>query len=638
MRIELNGQAKLDHFKALYEEAYSAAEEIYAEMTKFREQYKGSPKIDGDGAADATLVRNITYELVESQTTSYIPTPTVSAKVWGDKHDRCARAIEQLLKVKRNELPFEKLNDLDERYNPIYGSSVWLVEWDDSVRTHNTVGDIRVSCLAPHRFVGQPGVFDVEDMEYCFLRFETSKAEIERKYGVSVDIAEQAESDESTTTDDTATLYVCYYKDDEDKVCQYVWSGDVEILDMDDYYGRKRLVCKKCGKRKELCECEDTTEKDYVAEDDEYETLDHDIILSDGSILPAMSPVIRDGQIVTEKRQVEAVDEAGNVVMDIVGDLMMPRMVEIDVPVMEETRIPYYKPNRLPVVVRKNTSEEDKLFGQSDCEFIRPQQQAINKLESRIMEKLIAGGVYPIVPDNASIELDNSIFKKVFRAKPGDAGLYNKLDLQADISRDVAESERIYDHAKRILGITNSFQGQYDGSAQSGKAKQLQIQQAAGRLDSKRQMKNAAYAEMDLIMFQLSLAYSDEPRPTVYKDALGRPQNLWFNRYDYVERDAAGNYYYNDDFLFSADATIDVDKSRETLWQENRQNFQSGAYGDPALPQTKLIFWLNMERMHYPYAHETVEMLKLQIQQAQQQAMAQQQMSAQGGYGQYITQ
>lgn len=623
MRIDLNGAAKLDYFKALYEEALSASEELYEKMDAYREQYRGSKKIDGEGAQDAKIVRNVTYELVESQCTTYIPTPSVSAKMWSDKHERGARAIEMLLKAKRNELPFEKLNDIDERYNPIYGGSVWLAEWDDSIVTHDSVGDIRVACLPPHRFVGQPYIYDVEDMEYCFIRHETTKEDIERRYGVSVEIAEQAESDESSH-DQTATLYVCYYKDDNDHVCQYIWSGDVEILDVEDYFARKRYVCKHCGKRKELCTCEGNKESDFELESDEYEELDRDVILSDGAVIPAQSQVIKDGQPVYEKRQVEAVDEQGRVVIEDVGGLMLPKMVEIDVPVLEPTRIPYYRPKRLPVVIRKNTSEEEKLFGQSDCEFIRPQQQAINMLESRIMEKLIAGGVYPIVPDDASIELDNSIFKKVFRAKPKDAQLYNKLDLQADISRDVTQAERIYDQAKRILGITDSFQGQYDGSAQSGKAKQLQIQQAAGRLDSKRQMKNAAYAEIDQIIFQLYLAYADEPRPAFYKDAMGRPQNMEFNRYDFVERDEAGEYYYNDSFLFATDATIDVDKERSTLWEENRNNFTSGAYGDPALPQTKLIFWLNMERMHYPFAHDTVEMLRLEIQRQQELEMAQQ--------------
>ena len=334
---------------------------------------------------------------------------------------------------------------------------------------------------------------------------------------------------------------------------------------------------------------------------------------SDGNIIPAMSEVIKDGQIVFETQKQQVLEADGSMALEDAGGGFAPLMVDVQVPKMEKTRLPFYTPNILPVVIRKNTSEEDSLLGQSDCEFIRPQQQAVNKIESRILQKTLGSGVYPIVPEDFAGDMDNSIFQKVFKANPNTYAQYGRLDLSVDISKDIAEADRIYDHAKRILGITDSYQGQYDSSAQSGRAKQLQIQQAAGRLDSKRQMKNAAYAEIDQIIFQYYLAYADEPRPATYRDAQGNLQNYLFNRYDFIERDEAGEYYYNDQYLFRTDATIDIEKSRELLWQENRQNFQSGAYGDPSLPQTQLIFWQNMEKAHYPWANDNVERIKAEI-------------------------
>lgn len=611
MKIECQEGTKLTFFQELYREARSASEDLYEKLEKYLSQYKGSDEIDGSEER-ARQVRNITYELVESQVTSYIPNPSVSAKMWSEHNEQNAKSIETLLKNKRDELPFEKMNDIDERYTPIYGGSVWLIEWDESVITHNTVGDVRATCLSPSRFTGQPYIYEVADMEYCFVEFETTKEDIVRRYGVAPKIADEAES-EDNADDKTATLYVCYYKNDEDKVCQFVWSGDMKLLDIEDYYARKRYICRRCGKRRELCSCMNTKDGDYELVNEEYEEIDRDIPLTDGTSIPAMSEVIEDGQVVmtTEKRQ--AISEDGNVIMEEIGGVLLPAITDVQVPRTEPTRLPFYHPDLLPIVIRKNTSQEDSLLGQSDCEFIRPQQQAINKIESRILEKLIGGGIYPIVPESFSMDLDNSIFKKVFKANQSNYNLFGRVDLSVDISRDAAESERLYDQAKRILGITDSYQGQYDSSAQSGKAKQLQIQQAAGRLDSKRQMKNAAYAEIDKIIFQYYLAYADEPRPAVFKDALGRSQNIMFNRYDFIERDESGEYYYNDEYLFSTDATIDIDKSRELLWQENRQNFQQGAYGDPSLPQTQLIFWLNMENTHYPFAHDNVQRLKEEI-------------------------
>lgn len=619
MKIDVTDSNKLAFFQDLYNEARSYSDKLYEKLNQNIEQYKGSKKIDGSDV-DAKQVRNITYELVESQVTSYLPTPEVSPKMYNDRNERNAKSIETLLRNKRNELPFEKLNDIDERFNPIYGGSIWLIEWDNSITTHNTVGDVKISCLSPKKFTGQPNIYDVKEMEYCFIEFETTKEDIVRKYGVTPEVADETESEENAD-DKTATLYVCYYKNDADKVCQYIWSADTELSDIEDYYARKRYVCKKCGKRKEICSCE---KGDYELQNEEYEELEEDIILTDGEILPAMSPVIKDGQVVTETVKQQAILEDGSVALEDINGVKLPVMVDVQVPKMEKTRLPFYTPNILPIVIRKNTSEEGSLLGQSDVEFIRPQQQAINKIESRIVEKLMGSGVFPIVPEEFNGEIDNSIWKKVFRAKPSTFNMFGRVDLQVDITRDIAQSDRLYDQAKRILGISDSYQGQYDASAQSGKAKQIQVNQAAGRLDSKRQMKNAAYAEIDQIIFQYYLAYADEPRPASYKDAMGRTQNCMFNRYDFIERDEAGEYYYNDEYLFSTDATVDVERNRETLWQENRINFQQGAYGDPTQLTTLLIFWLNMEKAHYPWAHDNVERIKEEIQRQQEIAQYQQ--------------
>jgi len=621
MRIELDLEgSKLKYFQDLYETARAESDALYEAMERHYAQYKGSKELDG-ASTQAKVVRNITYELIESQVTSYIPNPAVNPKTVSDRNSRNAKSIETLLRNKRDELPFEKLNDMDERFNPIYGGSVWLIEWDESIRTHHTVGDVRVSCLAPKKFTGQPNIYEIADMEYCFIDFETTKDDIVRKYGVTLDIAEETESEENASGDDsTATLHVCYYKNDEDRVCQFIWSYETVLSDIDDFFARKRKVCKKCGKRREICSCENAKESFYELQSEEFEELGRDIVLSDGSVIPARSAVIKDGMVVTEMVKQPARDELGNVIIDELG---LPMTKDVEVPKTEPTRLPFYRPSILPIVIRKNTSQEESLFGQSDCEFIRPQQQAINKVESRILEKLMKGGVYPMVPDDFQGELDNSLFEQVFRAKHDNYNLFGRIDLQVDISRDVHEADRLYDHAKRILGISDSFQGQHDSSAQSGKAKQMQIQQAAGRLDSKRQMKNAAYAEIDRIIFEYYLAYADEPRPASYRDAMGLMQNLSFNRYDFISRDEAGEYYYEDGYLFATDASVDVERQRELLWQENRQNFQQGAYGDPAQPETQLIFWLNMERAHYPFAHDNVERLRDVIERMQQAQQAQ---------------
>lgn len=623
MRVDKDN--KLQFFKDLFENAKGQQSALRDDFDKWSKQYKGDLTIDGSDEP-ALTGRNITYELIESQFSSYLPSTAVTPEVYSERNDRNAKSIERLLKNKRNQLPFEKMNDIDERYSPIYGGSIWLVEWDNSIKTHNTVGDVKITCWSPSHFVGQPCIYDIDDMEYCFITFETTKEDLVRKYGVSIGVADDTESENGGETDETATVNVCYYKNDEDKICQYIWSGDTELQDIEDYYSRKVYVCKNCGRRKELCTCD---KPDYELQDDEYEELDHDIVLSDGSVIPAASPVMKDGQVVMEESQQQAILEDGSVAMDEINGIMIPATVPVQVPKLERTKLPYYTPSKFPIIIRKNTSQEDSLFGQSDCEFIRPQQQAINKIESRILEKLMNAGVYPTAPEDYIGQFDNGLYKNVIKVEQGNYKLFGRIDLQVDLTQDISQSERLYQQSKRIMGITDSYQGQADSTAQSGKAKQIQVNQSAGRLDSKRKMKNAAYAEIDEVIFLYYLAYADEPRAMSYVDSMGRLQNAQFNRYDFIERDENGEYYYNTQYLFGTDLTGDVEQSRETIWSENRLNFQNGCYGNPQELETLLIYWQQMEKHHYPDARDMVErirgIIEAQRQQLEQQLAAEQQ-------------
>lgn len=567
------------YFKELYRKSRDKQAALYEKLERHRAQYKGSRSIDGSSVS-ASVVRNITYELIESQVSTLIPTPAAEAKHYSEQSDRCAKAIEYLCASLRRELPFEKLNDIDERYTYVYGGSVWFVEWDASLARGTAKGGVRLSCLSPLDFVPEPGVYEVDDMEYCFLRFDASPADLSRRYGVPLERLK--ELGETGDDPDTVELVLAFWRNDEGYVSALAFSGDVVLFDVEDYYARKGEYCRKCKKRRALCGCERPSFHS-VSEEEEY--LVGDVTLTDGRVLPAMSPVL-DGE------------------GELLGVGMSP------------TKIPYYRPRRFPIVIRKNTSEEKSLFGQSDCEFIRPQQQQINKIESRILEKLMRSGVTPILPDDAEMTLDNSIFGQVIKLRTGDEKeRYGILDTTPSIAQDITQSDRLYEHAKRILGITDTYLGIGDRSATSGYAKQVQVEQSAGRLESKRKMKQTAYAELDRILFEYHLAYADESRAISYKDAFGKQKNAIFNRYDFiVYRPETGKYEYDDDFLFSVDLGGGVEQRREELWKKNLENLQAGTLGDPNDPATLLHYWLSQERARYPYAKENVEYFRARIQ------------------------
>ena len=286
---------------------------------------------------------------------------------------------------------------------------------------------------------------------------------------------------------------------------------------------------------------------------------------------------------------------------------------------MGKTSIPYYTPSSFPIVIRKNTSFGDSLIGQSDCEYIRPEQQAINKIESRILQKLIRAAVTPIVPEDASISVNNSVFGQVIKMKPGEsASQYGKVDTTPDISQDIAEAERLYDHSKRILGISDALQGLDAYTPESGYARQLKISQASGRLESKKKMKHTAYAKIDRLIFEQYLAFADEPRKLIFRDAYGKIHNSEFNRHDFIEYDiATGEYYYDDAYLFSVDLNGGAEYQRETLWERNLENLKAGTLGDPSKNVTLLRYWQCQERAHYPHARENVEYFTLALKEEQ---------------------
>lgn len=149
--MQIDKEHKLDFFKDLYANAKGEMDGLTEDFAKWNNQYKGSLEIDGSDTP-ATTGRNITYELIESQFSSYSPTTAVTPEIYSERNDRNAKSVERLLRNKRNRLPFEKMNDIDERYSPIYGGSIWLVEWDNSIKTHNTVGDVKVTIWAPTHF------------------------------------------------------------------------------------------------------------------------------------------------------------------------------------------------------------------------------------------------------------------------------------------------------------------------------------------------------------------------------------------------------------------------------------------------------------------------------------------------------
>ncbi len=571
---------KMDEREALYRGEVREIAPLTPRDTKKNGQYR-----------KASHVRNIIAENIESEVSAVIPQPKVTARRKSDEWR--AKILEDMLRNELDRLPMETLNDQMERTVPIQGGGYWLVEWDNSKRTHSTVGDVTVSILHPKQVVPQEGVFTgVEDMDAIALKLPQTRAFIRRAYGKDVDAGEEAPEartldGDADAAEEMVTLNVVYYRNDKGGIGKFSWVGDTVLEDMEDFEARRLRRCSRCGEvlgpAAERCPACGSAEA--REDEEEREELLRGFTTANGTRIPSAA----------------AVDELG-------------------MPVMRPTVLPYYKPDLFPVFLQKNVSLFGRLLGDSDVDKIADQQNTISRMETKIIDRFIKAGTRITLPDRADFRIDPEDGEKWYIGNAADAGLIGVYQFSGDLSQELQYLAGVYEEARQALGITDSFQGRRDTTAQSGVAKQFAAQQSAGRLESKRVMKEAAYAELFKRIAMLKVAYADEPRPIVAEDDRGRAKYEEFNRYDFYEQDEGGAWHCildEDRFLFSCDTSAPLANNREQMWQEAGRMFQLGAFGDPHEEDTRILFWSKLEQLHYPGASDTQEYLEKRKQEAE---------------------
>lgn len=528
-----------------------------AQMTRDWAQYKGDVKLydeHGNRGKDCTCVRNFTFELIESQIDTSVPMPKVTAPTDDPRKQHNAKVIEAMLKDFMRRMRAEELNDNDERICKIFGSSFTLLYWADDRP--------QLKSLHPAQVIPQSGMRDIQDMDYVFVTYMQSIRALKRQYGVQVDASpgEQSQTPDaqavSQNPDELIEQVVVYYKNDIGNVGMFSWAGESVLVDIENFHERSRRVCKQCGASAAQaidgkCACGSET---FVWRAQQAEELLDDTLLSDGVTL------------------------------------------------VPKTQLPYYVPQLYPVLMRKNVSLFDSFLGDGDCARIYDLQMAHNKLATKVQEKVLKGGSLLTLPKGMRIETSDRECKVVQVQNPTEMSMIAAISLQPDISQDYRMLQKYYEDAKSTLGITDSYQGKQDMTAQSGVARQAAIQQAAGRLLCKIKMKNAFYENLYRAVFQYMLAYTEGTITLHGQGEQGQPQELVFNRYNFLQQRQDGCWYYDDDYLFEIDAAASLTQDRQGMWQEIRQNYQSGAYGQPGTPEALVQFWKTMDAYDYPLA------------------------------------
>jgi hypothetical protein len=144
-------------------------------------------------------------------------------------------------------------------------------------------------------------------------------------------------------------------------------------------------------------------------------------------------------------------------------------------------------------------------------------------------------------------------------------------------------------------------------------------------------MKNQAYAQLFKFMFMFAMAYADEPIPINLHGKDGEQEFAHFDRMAFLKQDAAGEWYWNDEFIFDTDPTSTLLTNREAMWNQADLKLQSGAFGPLGDLQTNYLYWLEQERNGYPNAGEIKKEIERRMDESKQQEMMMQQSMMQGG-------
>ena len=629
--------AKLRLWQERKERMSSAYSSEYTQMDRREKAYLGdrsaepvTQNLHRTRPQEVRMVRNVTAELIETQVDINIPAPKITPQCSEDED--LAMLAEAWLLSELDRLPSETLNDIDERTTRIQGGDYLVVDWDQNVRTHTTVGDVSLRTLHPKQFLPQEGIwFDLEDQDYYIIRRPMTKTDVCRRYGCDMEALEKetesdpdikgADAESTRSMEDMVTVYEGTARS-EKGIDRFVWVNDIVLEDLEDFQARRTRVCEDCGLRESEAErIRERQERDLTVDLPDVGGVSLLGMINESAVeaMAATEPFPAGRCPECGGRFVEGPEEYEELWEPIERSLREPIELPED---GQPLRIPRYKPDLYPIVLRRNIPIYGKLLGISDVDRIADQQNALNVMDNLIADKLSAAGSFLLLPQGIQVDDSNGNYKVIRLRSAQDKQLIDVVSTEVPVSQDMAWEATIYEHAKQQLGITDSFQGRKDTTATSGVAKEFSASQAASRMESRRICKNVAWAKLYEIMFKYWLAYSDEPRQVIIRDQQNHPTYRTIDRYDFLKQDAAGEWYWNTDFLFSTDEAQPLANNRTQMWQETIMAYTQGLFGNPADPDTQILVWTKLEELHYPLAGQTKDFLITKLQQQQQAAAA----------------
>lgn len=564
-------QAMVEKVAALYAIASSYQEGIsYASpenLRKWRKAYLGTLNaLDRDTGKESKRksisLRKMIYELIESTVDNSIPMPRLSPRRKEDLP--LVDVTENYLKFEIDRMLTEQENDRSERATYIDGTSWYKICWDSLDNTYERSGDLRVECLLADQFIPEPGCTDYRIMNYGFERSEMSLSRIYDLYHrLIIPI---------NTGNNTTEVISYYYRNENGVIGRFMYASQSRqvIAWDDDWQIRKLRKCTACGTVNPIGDvCRNCGNTHFHYENATTEILEEDLQL--------LRNPYAEGETDDPTNNAEVVTflEAG-------------------------TEVPFYQIRQLPFVPRPAVSSLETIYGISEVGILLEMQDSVNKILTKVEDKILKSGTVVTKPQKMKMNSEDETFKIMGVRTTEEAQMVQSKQVLADVSQDIAAAQLFYESARASSGVTQAYQGQTDSTATSGKAKEISALQSAGRLESLRVMKSAAFAGVYELMFKYLLAFSDETRRFVKVLPNGQKEEMLWNKYMFLRKDKWGNLYYADDFAFSTDPAATLSNNRVQMWQEALQQFTMGTFGNPQDPRVLELYWNIMDEMQYP--------------------------------------
>ena len=564
----------VDKFAELYSLALSAQQNTEEanpkNLAKWRKAYYGTlnalTKDGEESTRKGRSLRKMVYELIESKTDNSIPMPKIRPRYKTDLP--LVSVTENYLKFEVDGIFTKYLNDRSERATYVDGTSWYKVWWDSLDNTHERSGNVKIDLCRVDQIVPQPGVSDYRQLEYIFERKEISLTRIWDLYHRRI-IPTEANTN-------VIEVISCYYLNKDRVVGLFMYAPHSRqvICNEEDWQIRKLRTCTVCGTVNPTGDtCRNCGSKTFKYENATEEILENDI----EEIYNPYDVGETDDESEKEHYKSRVFLTAG-------------------------TKIPFYKITQLPFIPRPAISSLDNIYGTSEVKVTLESQDAINKLLTKALEKTMKSGTILTKPEKLKIGDSDDTIKVLSVRTTEEAAMVQSRPVVADTSQDLVMAATLYESGKASSGVTESFQGAKDSSATSGKAKQYAAVMTAGRIESLRVMKSAAFAGLYELVLKYLLAFSDEPRKFVRVLPNGSQKEEVWNKYMFLDKDKYGNIYYRDDLRFDSDPASTLSQNRAQMWQETQDKFVQGAFGNPADPRVLELFWNIMDSLQYPLA------------------------------------